>query len=182
MADWRDKFYGQHYAKKTKKIDPNIAECKAILHEDYSLLDVGCNIGSLYESLGHKNYEGIDLDPKAIEEARRRFPEGRFSVGDLYDIDGEWDVVLVSRVLMHVAPLDLAMKKLMESAKKYLVLFVPIAEEDSCELHGHDRGEEKLYSYFRRFSEKTLSDFGRCSITRREPYSTVIYGQCISER
>ena len=177
MADWREKFYGQHYAKKTGKIDSNIKECQAILSPEYSLLDVGCNIGSVYQALGHKNYEGIDLDPDAIETARSRFPGVSFRVGDLYDLEGLWDVVLVSRVLMHVAPLDEAMNRLLSAARKYLVLFVPIAPEDECEVHGHDIQETKVYSYFRRFSEHTFRTFGRCSIVNREPYSTVIYGK-----
>ena len=175
MADWREKFYGQHYARKVGKIAKNIEELKAVLKPEYSLLDVGCNIGSVYKELDHQNYEGIDLDPVAVEEARKRFPGVNFRVGDLYDLEGKWDVVLVSRVLMHVAPLDEAMNRLLDAARKHLVLFVPIAPEDECEIHGNDLNEVKVYSYFRRFSEHTFRTFGRCSIANREPYSTVIY-------
>ena len=175
MADWRDKFCGQHYAKKIGKIEPNLKELQEILRPEHSLLDVGCNIGSVYGFLNHQNYEGFDLDPEAVEEAKKRFPGVNFHVGDLFDLDGIWDVVLVSRVLMHVAHLEEAMRRLLRSSMEYLVLFVPIAPEDECEIHGHDLNDKKVYSYFRRFSEKTFQDFGRCRIINREPYSTVIY-------
>ena len=177
MADWREKFYGQHHAKKIAKIESNIKELVSILRPEHSLLDVGCNIGALYQFLGHGNYQGIDLDPKCIEAAKSAFPWVDFKVGDLYDLDGEWDVVVVSRVLMHVAPLDQAMRILLKSAKRFLVLFVPIGHEDVCEVQGHDLDGVKVYSYFRTFSEYTLRSFGRCGIYRHEPYSTVIYGR-----
>ena len=173
MSDWREKFYGQHNANNLGKIARNIDDCRVLLG-DRSLLDVGCNIGAVYEDLRHKNYLGIDIDPKVIEEARKRFPGVEFKVLDLFELEGSWDIVLVSRVLMHV-PLDEAMKRLLKSAKKYLILFVPIADEDCCEIHGHNVDGETVHSYYRRFSEKTLRSFGDCSITKREPYSTVVY-------
>lgn len=174
MADWRTKFYGQHYPLKTGKIDKNILDLKKVLSPEDSLLDVGCNVGSVYKALGHKNYRGIDLDGEAIESARSRFPGVDFRFGDLFSIEGEWDVVLCSRVLMHVAPFKDAMEKLLGAAKKYLALFVPIAQEDVCEIHRHGQ-QELVDTYFRKFSEASLRRFGECSINKYEPYCTVIY-------
>lgn len=53
-----------------------------------SVLDVGCGLGDLYGYLTRKfnnqpNYRGVDITPAMIREARAKFPEGKFMVGDL---------------------------------------------------------------------------------------------------
>lgn len=172
MKDWREKFYGQHSPHRLHKLNQNIGEFKKLLNEEDSLLDVGCNVGAIYHSLNHKNYEGIDLDPEAIASASAEFPEAKWRVCDLFDLEGQWDVVLASRVLMHIAPFEGAMKKLLGAARKKCVLFVPIADLDYVDV-------ENLYgcqTYFRRFSEESFKALGDCVIHRTTPYSTVIYG------
>ena len=176
MADWRKKFYGQHNARNTNKIARNIDDVRHLIKGHRSVLDVGCNIGTLYEEFRPEKYLGIDLDPKVIDEAQTRFPGVDFRVGDLYELEGHWDLVIASRVLMHIAPLDEAMRRLLGAANEYLVLFVPLAQEDCFEDHGHSLNGETVHSYFRRFSQETLKSFGDCNIVGREPYSTVIYG------
>mgnify|MGYP001560161917 CR=1 FL=1 len=173
MSDWRKKFYGQHNPHSLGKIHKNLLGLQAILKHEDTLLDVGCNVGEVYKFLGHQNYEGIDLNPELIKSAKERWPDVNFHEGDLFKLEGKWDVVLASRVLMHVAPFQKAMKKLLSAAKRKLVVFVPIADRDYVQ-------ELKLFddkvAYFRRFSESAMHSVGECQIIRYEPYSIVIYG------
>lgn len=171
MADWRTKFYGQHYPQKLKKIQRNLEDLKAILSPEESLLDVGCNAGHVYGALGHENYEGVDLDIGAVQCARETYP-GKFRHADLFSLAGRWDVVLASRVLMHV-PAEDALRKLLSLAKKYCVVFAPIDQQDVCQLI---KLHDDQLCYFRKFSEHALRAFGDCTIHKRDPYSTVIYG------
>lgn len=69
-----------------------------------SLLDVGCGTGDLWAFLGDRDiatdYLGVDLVDKAIAEARRRHPEGRFETVDVFQPDSfapeSFDVVFSS--------------------------------------------------------------------------------------
>ena len=58
-----------------------------------TVLDVGCGYGDLYAYLlarGYKgHYVGIDLMPHFIEQARGRFPEARFVLGDMISAELE---------------------------------------------------------------------------------------------
>lgn len=69
-----------------------------------SLLDVGCGFGDLYgycTDHGYRAaYHGIDMCSELVEEARTRFPEGSFEVGDILADERErsFDYVIASGV------------------------------------------------------------------------------------
>jgi len=60
---------------------------------DVALLDVGCGLGDLYGHLRAQGrrvrYVGIDVLPEVVERARARWPEARFEVGDVMELDPE---------------------------------------------------------------------------------------------
>ena len=71
-----------------------------------TLLDVGCACGeflcylqSLHPGL---SLAGMDVSPEFVVEAKRRIPDGRFSVGDIYGGNGlpkeRFDVVFMNGV------------------------------------------------------------------------------------
>ncbi|MCK5640241.1 MAG: class I SAM-dependent methyltransferase [Gammaproteobacteria bacterium] len=71
-----------------------------------SVLDVGCGFGDLAAYLEGQNleldYTGIDLSPDLIEVGREKYPQAKFSVGDLFDFDPapqSYDYVLLSGAL-----------------------------------------------------------------------------------
>jgi SAM-dependent methyltransferase len=56
--------------------------------ENRSLLDVGCGIADLYAYLQRRHipvhYTGIDILPKMVERAKKRFPELPLYTGDIF--------------------------------------------------------------------------------------------------
>jgi ubiquinone/menaquinone biosynthesis C-methylase UbiE len=68
-----------------------------------SLLDVGCGFGDFYDFLTKKRlcpkeYQGIDINPYMIEEARKKYPGTKFYVKDISknSIKKSFDYVLAS--------------------------------------------------------------------------------------
>jgi SAM-dependent methyltransferase len=62
-----------------------------------TVLDVGCGTGSHARGLIDAGFEvdGIDLEPRFVEIAQAKCPEGQFSVGDMtaLDLSAQYDVV-----------------------------------------------------------------------------------------
>jgi SAM-dependent methyltransferase len=53
------------------------------------VLDVGCGPGTVTAYLAERGVDasGVDLSPRMVEHARRRYPQGEFSVGSSTDLD-----------------------------------------------------------------------------------------------
>jgi 2-polyprenyl-3-methyl-5-hydroxy-6-metoxy-1,4-benzoquinol methylase len=168
--DWRSTKERMRQANPGKlvKLRKNIADIKGLISEGDSVLDVGCGQGRLCLELFPKGgpYTGVDINEEEIEIAKAGLPEVDFRVMDLYDLKGEWDVVICSRVLIHLPDFKGAMKVLLDCAKKYVVLIVGISI---------DRAEDEGGVHFRTFSGRTLESVGACEIRKYEPYATVIY-------
>ncbi|PKM86732.1 MAG: hypothetical protein CVU87_11240 [Firmicutes bacterium HGW-Firmicutes-12] len=74
-----------------------------------TLLDVCCGPGVDYEGLKKAgldiDYVGTDITSKMIESCQERFPEARFEVGDIYNLnfpDSTFDAVICKDVLCHL--------------------------------------------------------------------------------
>ena len=56
-----------------------------------TILDVGCGTGEMYKFfLNEKitvDYTGIDVVPGLVTAAKKRFPDGRFELRDIFDLD-----------------------------------------------------------------------------------------------
>ncbi len=74
--------------------------------KDSEILDLGCGTGWFTERLAaFGKATGTDLSLKAIEEAKRRFPQGTFVGGDLFQVplpEAHYDVVVSQQVIAHV--------------------------------------------------------------------------------
>ena len=74
-----------------------------------SVLDVGCGMGDFFGWLKQEGievkYTGIDITPKMIEVAQQRFPEAKFELKNLLDIENSkverYDFILQSGILTH---------------------------------------------------------------------------------
>ncbi|MBI5701170.1 class I SAM-dependent methyltransferase [Candidatus Saganbacteria bacterium] len=55
--------------------------------DSFSVLDVGCGFGDLYDFLRKQNYKysytGFDIAPKIIDMARKKYPQAKFDVCDI---------------------------------------------------------------------------------------------------
>ena len=91
--------------------------------EPVSVLEFACGSANDYRAFVDYglalflDYQGIDLTPKNVDNARRRFPGVRFDVGDVLALpypDGAFDVVIASDLFEHLAPGD--MEKALDEA------------------------------------------------------------------
>src|SRR3954470_12369230 len=86
------------------------------LRPDMTLLGVGCGPGTITADLASRvaSVHGIDPSPSVIEDARAAFPDVSFAVGDVFELDGHWDVVHAHQVLQHLSDPIGALRKMAE--------------------------------------------------------------------
>lgn len=102
------------------------------------VLDVGCGVGAVAHDVAEKvgaYVVAIDLNPKAVAEARDRYshPRVEYRVGNVLDddLDGSFDVVILSNVLEHLQARPIVLRRLQEIAKPSRILIrVPLFERD----------------------------------------------------
>ena len=74
------------------------------------ILEVGCNVGNqllVLQEMGFTNLFGIEIQSYALERARSRVPEAKFTQASALAIpypDQNFDLVFTSGVLIHIAP------------------------------------------------------------------------------
>jgi SAM-dependent methyltransferase len=96
-----------------------------------SVLDVGCGQGSFLQELQsefpHIEPNGIDISSSAVELARKRVINGRFSVLDVTSkfLEEKCDLVVCSEVLEHIHDDVLALQNLRRMTGKYLLISTP---------------------------------------------------------
>ncbi|MBO0662163.1 class I SAM-dependent methyltransferase [Jiella sp. MQZ9-1] len=102
-----------------------------------SVLDIGCGTGGLVASLTAAGFQAVGVDPhaRALGEAQRSSPEGRFAVGRAEALafdDQSFDAVVFLNSLHHV-PVD-AMATALSEARRVkrpegaLLIIEPLAE------------------------------------------------------
>ena len=97
------------------------------LSRDITILEIGCNIGvklEILKKMGFKNLTGIDINPNAIKEAKKKNPHIKFiesSINEL-SIDSKYDLVFTSVVLIHqnLEILNLIIEKIIKISRKYI--------------------------------------------------------------
>jgi len=74
-----------------------------LLFKKRHVTDIGCGYGRLCTSFDAQDYLGLDINPAAIEEAKRRNPDYSFrTMQDDRDFGGNLDAALLYTVLLHV--------------------------------------------------------------------------------
>lgn len=96
-----------------------------------SLVEVGCgpgpNLVNIVKTIQNRQVGGIDINPEAIELARKTFPGGMFKVGTGDDVmlsDKSTDVVLSDMHLIYVGPREIKkyLGEIKRIARNYVVL------------------------------------------------------------
>lgn len=122
---------------------------KEAMTNDYSICDMGCALGDGVRIFSRKfniDVEGMDFSEKAIEAARKSYPQNKFWVGDILNLDSpkEYDISICSNVLEHFANPWKIVKNLTKITKKYLVIMVPYKEKLKIDEHEYYFSEEVI--------------------------------------
>ena len=75
--------------------------CNYFMHNDLSVLEIGCGTGELLSQIKGSRKVGIDFSALMIDEARKQFPALEFHVMDCENIalDGKFDVIILSNLV-----------------------------------------------------------------------------------
>lgn len=98
-----------------------------------TVLDAGCGEGFVSQYLAMRNgsisITGVDVQPRAIEFAKKNFGETvTYRLGSLYALpfsDNSFDTVVCSQVLEHVDDVETAVAELKRVARRFVVITVP---------------------------------------------------------
>ena len=63
--------------------------CNYFIHEDDSVLEIGCATGEMLTKMKGKKKTGIDFSPHMIQIAKTNFPELNFYIQDAEDLNLE---------------------------------------------------------------------------------------------
>lgn len=120
-----NQLYLRNYGITKREINENFLRDIA---KDAGFLEVGCNSGNqllLLQEMGYTNLSGIELQPYALEIARRRLPGVSLKLGSALSLpheDSSFEVVFTSGVLIHIGPNDLphAMDEIYRCSHSYI--------------------------------------------------------------
>jgi ubiquinone/menaquinone biosynthesis C-methylase UbiE len=105
-----------------------ISALKYIVNTSQSVLDVGCGIGLDYQPLSNIKYQGVDITPKFVEQARKNgVPCTEASVFDLPFPNNSFDTVYCRNLLLHLPPEQVfqALDEMARAARKQVVTVEP---------------------------------------------------------
>jgi SAM-dependent methyltransferase len=140
--------------KQTLRLIPTQAE---------SMLDAGCDRGHWLSYVAkHRKLQrllGVDVSEARIEEARQRYGNVEFQAGYLeqLDIGGKsFDVVTSLEVLEHIPDWTNVLDRLLEIARRRVVITVPYRERVIQTICIHCGQLTPLYGHLRSFNESTF--------------------------
>jgi SAM-dependent methyltransferase len=135
----------------------NILKESGITGNIKTVLDLGCGEGSttafLARILTNANVLGIDISKEGIECSKRNynFPNLEFLFDpDSSNLERTFDLITSFEVLEHVDDWETLLKRMTQSAEKYLLLSFPT---------GRMRNFEKIFGHFRNFKKGEIEEF-----------------------
>lgn len=106
------------FSKTREEPWPEFENFKKYLKKTDKIADIGCGNGRLLYTLKEDfDYIGIDNNPHLLEEAKRKFPNGKFMYGDMLELplmDASMDAVFCIAAFHHVPSQKLRNKTLQE--------------------------------------------------------------------
>jgi ubiquinone/menaquinone biosynthesis C-methylase UbiE len=121
------------------------------------------------------DYAGVDLNPKNIANARRRFPDVSFTVGSAMDLpqdDGSFEVVLASDLLEHL-PLE-GVERVIAEASRVARSAVILSFFNMSEILEHEDRPVAAYHWNRlsraRVEAALAARFTQVTVTRIHPW------------
>ena len=88
--------------------------CDYFMHDDLSVLELGCGTGELLAYVRGKRKVGIDFSPVMIEKARMQFPDIEFHIMDAEDIklNEKFDVIVLSNLIGWLVDIEKCLKEI----------------------------------------------------------------------
>jgi pseudaminic acid biosynthesis-associated methylase len=166
-----DEFYKKNWGKTKLEMNQNFI---SQLPKDIKILEVGCNIGLQLRGLqraGFQNLYGIELQPYAVEEAKKLTKNINIICGSGFDLpfkDNYFDIVCTNGVLIHIAPDDLPkiMKEMVRCSKKYIWGFEYFAEKiTEINYRGHEN-----YLWKADYADLFMKNFQNLKLVKKEMY------------
>ena len=128
--DYNTKIWDKYTEENQNLIQNDLS--KFLYHTSITLgatkiLEAGCNIGNNLKSFPtNQEIYGIDLNEKALEKTKEKFPNFKFQKGSLLKIpfsDSFFDLVFTRGVLIHIAPEDIqqATEEILRVSKKWVM-------------------------------------------------------------
>ncbi len=107
------------------------------IQNKYSICDLGCADGNalpIWSNIFQNTAVcGEDFSEKAIQNARKNYPEFMYLVSDILQPDGkrQYDVVISSNTVEHFKNTRKVLKNICRRSKKYTLILIPYREEQS---------------------------------------------------
>ncbi len=88
--------------------------CDYFIHEDISVLEIGCGTGELLNEIKAKNKVGIDFSELMIENAKRQFPnlDVRVMAAEEIQLEQKFDLIILSNLIGYLDDIQLVFEKL----------------------------------------------------------------------
>jgi pseudaminic acid biosynthesis-associated methylase len=155
-----DQLYRKNYGVARREINENSLRGIA---KDASFLEVGCNTGNqlvLLREMGYSNLSGVELQPYALDVARRRLPDVSLNAGSALALphsDASFDVVFTSGVLIHISPNDLprALDEIHRCSRTYIWGMEYYAAEVTEVSYRNQNGLLWKMDYVRRYLDRS---------------------------
>ena len=117
--------------KNFKKVIENNQE-EINISEINSIAEVGCGVGQILKNAKESKvfnnntvYEGWDINPDAIEVAKKSIPDISFFNDDIFERNKKFDLIICADVFEHVDDYYSFLKKL-SNITKYVVFNIPL--------------------------------------------------------
>jgi SAM-dependent methyltransferase len=194
----RGKIYKKNFRyDKNKRLQEEflIAHLNNISGSFKSVLELGCGFGRITQLLlsNYNNiseYLAVDISPDQIENAKSLLSSSKFPnqvkldflVSDIQSLrlDKEYDVVLLSEVLLHILPedIDSIIKKLITLSKKHIIN-IDWYEDNPPKSQASHNFIHQYETLYKKYTEPSKTTIKRIPIKRKKFVGTLDTKQSI---
>ncbi|MBK7183256.1 MAG: glycosyltransferase [Bacteroidetes bacterium] len=88
--------------------------CDYFIHEDISVLEIGCGTGELLNEIKAKTKVGIDFSELMIEQAKKQYPtlDVRVMAAEEIQLEQKFDLIILSNLIGYLDDIQLVFEKL----------------------------------------------------------------------
>ena len=195
----RGKIYKKNFRfDKNKRLQEEflVAHLNNVSGSIKSVLELGCGFGRISQLLltNYPNiteYLAVDISPDQIENAKSlmsstKLPNNQvkldFLVSDIQSLrlDKEYDLVILSEVLLHILPsdIDTIIKKLITLSKKHIIN-IDWYEDQSPKSQASHNFIHQYEALYKKYTEPSTTTIKRIPIKRKKFISTLDTKQSI---